>query len=71
MLLSPSNMKAFVISMLATARKANDFERSKSKTGGVEFRYRVIIKKWSADKDLEFTGIVENNNIKTGFFNWV
>lgn len=72
-LMLPSNLKSFIITTLANAHKKKQFsrERSKGSGGGVEFRYMVDIKKWSGDKTLQFVVIVENNYIKTGFFNWV
>jgi len=73
--LLPSNLKAFVVTMIANARKKGNFskEQSRGNSGNVEYHYTVIIKDWGGDngKQLEFTGIVENNHIKTGYFNWV
>lgn len=70
-LLTPSNLKSFIISVIANARLEKKYSTDKSKSNGIEFRYKVIISKWSGDRNLEFTTIVENNHIKTGFFNWV
>jgi hypothetical protein len=70
-LLAPSNLKSFIVSVIAQARNESNYSKEQSKSKGVEFRYKVVISKWSSDKDLEFTAIVENNHIKTGFFNWV
>ena len=36
-----------------------------------EYRYTIDMTKWSGEKNLQFVAIVENNHIKTGFFNWV
>lgn len=72
-LLLPSNLKSFVITLIADARKKGNFSREKSKNtpDGTEFRYTIEIQKWSDDKTLQFVCIVENNNVKTGYFNWV
>jgi len=72
-LLLASNMKSFIITLLANARKNGEFkaEPSKNSNGGTEYRFTVDIKRWSIDKTLQFVGIVENNHLKTGFFNWV
>jgi len=71
-LLSPSNLKSFIITMLANAKKNGSFKEESSKSGnGTEFRYTINMKKWSAAKSLKFVAVVENNNIKSGWFNWV
>lgn len=70
-LLLASNMKSFIITMLANAKSKNEVVENDSKSGGKEFRYTIEIKKWSHDKSLQFVAIVENNKVKTGFFNWV
>lgn len=70
-LLLASNMKSFVITMLANAKSKGEEIESGSKSGGKEYRFTIDIKKWSHDKTLQFVAIVENNKIKTGFFNWV
>jgi len=72
-LLLPSNLKSFIITLIADARKKGHFkeEESKNTSGGVEYRYTIDMRKWSNDKTLQLVVIVENNCIKTGFFNWV
>lgn len=70
----PSNLKSFIFTLVASAKKKGTFSKEKSKNtqDGFEFRYNMEIKKWSTNKDtLQFVCIVENNNIKTGYFNWV
>jgi len=70
----PSNLKAFIITLVANAKKKGNYtkESSKNTPNGYEFRYNIEIKKWSEPKrTLQFTCIVENNNIKTGYFNWL
>lgn len=69
----PSNLKSFIITLIASAKKKGAFskEPSKNTTGGYEYRYNIEIKKWSDAKNtLQFICIVENNNVKTGYFNW-
>jgi len=74
-LLIPSNLKSFIITLLSNAYKKGNFQEEKSKSpkssGDFEYRYTIDMKKWSGDKDLQFIAIVEDNYIKTGFFNWV
>jgi len=72
-LILPSNLKSFIITLLADARSKGNYtkENSKNTSGGTEFRYVIDIKKWSDDKILQMVCIVENRNIKTGYFNWV
>jgi len=73
-LIWPSNMKAFVIGMIANARQKKEFEikDSKNRDGGKEFHYEIEIKTWSNSKSaLVFIAIVESNVIKTGYFNWI
>lgn len=70
-LLLASNMKSFIITMLADAKSKGNFKEEDSKSGGKEYRFTIDIKKWSHDKNLQFVAIVESNKIKTGFFNWV
>ncbi len=72
-LLLPSHFKCFIITLLADAHKKGNFskDRSKNNTGMWEYRYTIDINKWSDDKILQLTCIVENNVVKTGYFNWV
>ena len=74
-LLLPSNLKSFIITLLSNANKKGDFKSEESKsnknTNGVEYRYTINMNKWSGEKILQFIAIVEDNYIKTGFFNWV
>jgi len=72
-LLMPSNLKSFIITLIADARKKGNFIKDKSKNtpDGIEFRYTIDLKSWSNEKKLQLVCIVENNNIKTGFFNFV
>jgi hypothetical protein len=71
-LIWPTNMESFVIGMLAKAREKKEFTIESSKnSNGKEYHYNIEIKTWSTDlKRLIFTGVVEGNNVKTGFFNW-
>lgn len=70
-LLLPSNLKPFIITLLASAHKKGNVKEEESKSSGKEYRYTVDMTKWSGEKNLQFVAIVENNHIKTGFFNWV
>jgi len=71
-LLLPSNLKSFIITLLANARKRGDYKAEKSKNSeGLEYRYTIEIKGWSNEKILQLICIVENNYIKTGYFNFV
>lgn len=74
-LLMPSNLKSFIITILSDANKNGQYKeeesRSNKNSDGTEYRYTINMNKWSGDKALQFIAIVENNYIKTGFFNWV
>jgi hypothetical protein len=71
-LLWPSNLKAFIISIIASCKEDGREKESKNTSGGKEYHFDIEIKKWSTDKDvLVFTAIVESNMIKTGYFNWI
>jgi hypothetical protein len=71
-LLLPSNLKSFIITLLANAHKKKNYITDKSKnSNGLEYRYTIDIKSWSNEKTLQLVCIVENNYIKTGFFNFV
>jgi hypothetical protein len=71
-LLLPSNLKSFIITLLSDALKKGNYKKEQSKnSGGYEYRFTIDIKKWSDDKTLQLICIVENNNVKTGYFNWV
>lgn len=71
-LLAPSNLKSFVYTMISKAINADSFTIENSRhSSGSEYRYTVDIEKWSGVKTLQFTAIVENNCVKTGYFNWV
>jgi len=71
-LLYPSNLKSFILTLLADANQKGNVreEKSKNTNEGIEHRYTVDIKKWSGDKPLKFVAIVEDTYIKTGYFNW-
>jgi len=71
-LISPSNMKSFIITALANARENGHYSEEDSRnSNGKEFRYTIDMKKWSNIKSLKLVIIVENNKIKSGWFNWV
>jgi len=71
-LLSPSNLKSFIITAISNARENGSFKEQDSKNSdGKEFRYTINMKKWSNQKSLKLVIIVEDNKIKSGWFNWV
>jgi len=73
-ILWPSNTKAFIIGMMAKASENGSVqtEPSRSSSSASEYHYKIEIQKWSTtEKKLIFVGIVENNIIKTAYFNWV
>jgi len=70
----PSNTRAFIIGMMAKAAENDGVTQESSRSNGssCEYHYKIEIRKWStADKKLVFVGIVENNIIKTAYFNWI
>jgi hypothetical protein len=72
-ILWPSNLKAFVIGTIANAKlKKNYTEKpSRNSPGKKEYHYEIELNKWGTDsEELHFTAVVENNVVKTGFFNW-
>ena len=71
-LIVPSNLKSFLINMIAIARKEKTFDKKTSRNGGIEFKYVVTISKWNTEhQEMQLTIIVENHAIKTAFFNLV
>jgi hypothetical protein len=71
-LIIPSNLKSFVISLLSIAVEEKTIEKKASKSGGFEYHHTTNIKKWTVGKKaVKFTCVVENNTIKTGYFNYV
>jgi len=72
-LLLPNNLKCFIITLLADAKKKGNYtkEKSKNSANGYEFRYTINMTKWSNNKNLQLICIIECSNIKTGYFNWV
>lgn len=71
-LIIPSNLKSFVFSLLSKAIDEESVEKKSSRSGGYEYHHNTVVKKWvSGKKVIQFTGIVENGVIKTGFFNYV
>jgi hypothetical protein len=72
-LIWPTNMESFILGILSKARSSGQYTVENSKnSSGKEYHYNIEIKDWAMEnRKLIFTGLVENNNIKTGFFNWV
>ena len=70
-MLTPENLESFIITTISKSRDDESFTSKKSRSGGVEFVYTVNMSKWStANKQLYFVAVVENNNVKTIYFNW-
>jgi hypothetical protein len=70
---APSILKTFILALMAKARKDGRVTKlpSKKNAGSFEYHHIIEIEDWSdEDRRLIFTGIVENNKLKTGFFNW-
>lgn len=66
-LLIPSQLRAFIISLIANAKINEDF-----KIKGREYHYNIEMIKWSNSHHmLVLTAIVEENVVKTGYFNWI
>jgi len=72
-LLLPTKLKSFIITLIADARSKSNYteEKSKNTMNGIEYRYTIEIKKWSDERSLQMVCIVENGNVKTGYFNWM
>ena len=72
-LLLPSSLKSFIINLLSDAISKGNFTKEPSKNNYTSYEYRIVvtITKWSDDKVLQLVCIVENNNVKTGYFNWI
>ncbi len=74
-LLIPSNLKSFIMTLLSDANKKGQYKeedsRSNKNPNSVEYRYTINMNKWNGEKSLQFIAIVEDNYIKTGFFNWI
>ena len=71
-LLNASNLKSFIITVMADAHKKGNFEERPSRNNdkNVEYKYTIEMKKWRDEKNLKLEIIVENGFIKAGFFNW-
>ena len=72
-LFTPSNLNAFVINNIHTAINNNSYTKSRSGKNSYEYKYKATLSTWVDidGKTCDFTAIVENNNVKTGFFNFV
>jgi hypothetical protein len=65
------NFIAFIITLLAAAYDKGSVEEKEARKGGIEYHYSIEIPQWSNENgSLEFTAIVQNGVVKTGFFNW-
>ena len=66
-LLIPSQLRAFIISLIAKAKIDEDFKHK-----GREYHYNIEMVKWSNSHHmLVLTAIVEESVVKTGYFNWI
>ena len=71
-LLMASNLECFILAMVGKAYEDETYKSKKSRGGGIEYIYNINMSKWKTDdKELFFTVIVENSNVKTGYFNLV
>ena len=69
-ILTPSNFKAFIITILAQAYNDNNYGYESHKGG--QYRYNIEISSLSNENTtLEFISIVKDNKVITGYFNWV
>ena len=69
-IITPSNFKSFIITILAQAYKNEDYNYEPQKGG--QYRYSIEINSLSNDYNiLEFIAIVRDNKVVTGYFNWV
>ena len=72
-LIASTNLKVFIFTMLAKAEKEHKWKSKKSQNNknGIEYVYTVEVERWKqGNRKCLFTAIVENNNIKTGYFDW-
>lgn len=66
-----ANMKAFVIKILADAYVNKRFVAQQSKTGSTEWKYIYNVPGWEfSGRAIEIVACVEDNVVKTVFFNW-
>ena len=71
-LLDPDNLECFIFTMVSKAYGDNSIKKKKSRSGSTEYVFNVNISKWKTkNKELVFSMMVENNVVKTGFFNLV
>ena len=71
-LLLHSNLRHFILIMVVRATEDNSVRPRKSRGGGkgTEYVYTVNLHKWKTrDKSLNMSIIVENNTVKTCYFN--
>jgi hypothetical protein len=69
-MLLPSNLRNFILTMVAKSIELGAYKSKKSRSGGTEYIYSVKMSKWEVDRSITFTLIVENSVVKTGYFNY-
>jgi len=68
----PSNLRKFIYDNVKTAIKIESVKKKTSRSGGHEYIYDIKIPKWNdGTKECVFTLAVEQNNIKTCYFNLI
>jgi len=66
----PSNLNKFIFDKVKVALKGGHITKKKSRSGGDEFIFDIRIPEWDyEDKECVLSMAVENNNIKTCYFN--
>lgn len=71
-ILTPSNFKSFVINTLSKAYIEDGYVYETHHQTGPQYRYTIRMSNLSDNgKDLEFTAIVKENKLITGFFRWM
>jgi len=67
----PSKLREFVFDKVCVSIKDDTKTSKKSRSGGVEYIFNVHMDNWNigGGKHITFSVIVENNVVKTGYFN--
>jgi len=68
----PSNLSAFILENIKSGLKSNSVKEKKSRSGGKEYVYDIKMTQYDTDdKYCVFSLVVENNTVKTGYFNLI
>lgn len=71
-LLDPDNLECFIFTMISKSYKDGTYKSKKARSGGSEYVFNINMPNWNTkNKKLVFSMIVENNVVKTGYFNLV